>query len=58
MMMERYPNCTDLHCELNGVHRVAKVIMSVCSVCVCVCTCVYVCVRVYVCVCVCVCVCV
>ena len=37
MMMEKYPYCTDLHCELNGVHRVAKgvcvcVLASVCSV--------------------------
>ena len=30
IMMERYPDCTDLHSELTGVHRVAKVIVSVC----------------------------
>lgn len=29
MMLERYPDGTDLHGELNGVHRVAKVCVSV-----------------------------
>ena len=57
MMMERYPDCTDLHCELNGVHRVAKVNVGL-SVCVLVfcghlsmCLCVYyVCVSLSICV--------
>ena len=44
MMIERYPDCTDLHGELTGVHRVAKV-----TLCVCVCVYVYICLCVFLC---------